>query len=122
MHDYHTTNGADHMNVQDESHLSFWQSALLDKKNHKEVFVYGNFQEMSPEDPSIFAYGRTSESGERWLAVLNFSGTKLEYKLPVSLAREFWACSNYTKGRVQKSLKRSITLQAWEGVLGKCKS
>jgi len=75
----------------------------------------------SPEDPSIFAYGRTSESGERWLVVLNFSGTKLEYELPESLAMEFWACSNYTKGRVHKPLKGSITLEAWEGVLGKCK-
>jgi oligo-1,6-glucosidase len=42
---------------------------LLDRKKHKEAFVYGDFQEISPKDPSIFAYGRTSESGERWLAV-----------------------------------------------------
>lgn len=47
--------------------------------------------------------------------------TKLEYELPESLAMEYWACSNYTKGRVQKPLKGSITLEAWEGVLGKCK-
>jgi hypothetical protein len=51
-----------------------------------------------------------SESSERWLVVLNFSGTKLEYVLPESLAMEFWACSNYTKGRAQKRLKGSITL------------
>lgn len=93
---------------------------------HKEaqVFVYGDFQEISPEDPSIFAYGGTSESGERWLAILNFSGTKLEYQLPESLAMEFWACSNCTRERerAKKPLKGSITLEAWEGVLGKCKS
>jgi hypothetical protein len=53
-----------------------------------EVLVYGDFQEISPEDPNI---GRTSESGERWLVVLNFSGTKLEYKLPESFAMESWA-------------------------------
>ena len=125
MDDYHTINAEDQMKAQDERELSvwqFWQSALLHRKEHKEVFVYGDFQEISPEDPSIFAYGRTSESGERWLVVLNFSGTKLEYKLPESLGMEFWACSNYTKWRVQKPLKGSITLEAWEGVLGKRES
>ena len=124
MDGYRTINVEDQMKAQDERELSvwqFWQNALLHGKEQKEVFVYGDFQETSPEDPSIFAYGRMSESSERWLVVLNFSGTKLGYVLPESLAMEFWACSNYTKGRVQKSLKGSITLQAWEGVLGKCK-
>jgi len=75
MDDYPTVNAEDQMKVQDESQLSawqFWQSALLHRKEHKEVFVYSDFQEISPEGPSIFAYERTSESGERWLVVLNF--------------------------------------------------
>ena len=125
MDDYHTINAKYRMKVQDESELSvwqFWQSALPHREKHKEVFVYGDFQEISPENLNIFAYGRTSENGERWLVVLNFSGTKLEYKLPESLAMECWACSNYTKGRAQKWLKGPITLEAWEGILGKCRS
>ena len=77
MDGYRTINVEDQMKAQDTRELSvwqFWQNALLHRKEHKEVFVYGDFQEISPEDPSIFAYGRTSESGERWLVVLNFSG------------------------------------------------
>jgi hypothetical protein len=43
MGDYHTINAEDQMKVQDESQLSvwqFWQSVLLHRKKHKEVFVY----------------------------------------------------------------------------------
>jgi oligo-1,6-glucosidase len=118
-------NAEDQMKANDKSQLSvwqFWQRGLLDRKEHKEVFVYGDYQEISPEDPSIFAYGRTSETGERWVVLLNFSGKKQEYRLPEALLMEFWACSTYTKGKAQKSLEGLITLEAWEGVLGKCKS
>lgn len=124
MDDYQTINAEDQMKANDENHLSiwqFWQRSLRDRKEHKDVFVYGDYQELSPEHPTVFAYGRTSETGERWLVILNFSGTKQEYQLPETLAMEFWACSTYTSGRADKALGGSITLQPWEGVSGKCK-
>ena len=124
MDDYQTINAESQMKADDEDQLSvwqFWQRGLLDRKEHKEVFVYGDYQEISPVDPNIFAYGRTSESGERWLVILNFSEKKIEYKLPESIAVEFWACSTYTKRKAQKPLEGSIALEPWEGVLGKCK-
>jgi oligo-1,6-glucosidase len=124
MDDYQTINAEDQMKAKDENHLSiwqFWQRSLRDRKEHKDVFVYGDYQELSPEHPSVFAYGRTSETGERWLVILNFSGTKQEYQLPETFAIEFWACSTYTSGRADKALGGSITLQPWEGVSGKCK-
>jgi oligo-1,6-glucosidase len=124
MDDYQTVNAEDQMKANDENQLSvwqFWQRGLLDRKKHKEVFVYGDYQEMSPEDPSVFAYGRTSETGVRWLVILNFSGMKQEYPLPETLVMEFWACSTYTKGKVDKPLQGSIALEPWEGLLGRCK-
>jgi glycosidase len=125
MDDYRTVNAEDQMKTNDDKQLStwqFWQRGLRDKKEHKEIFVYGDYQELSPDDPSVFAYGRTSEIGERWLVILNFSGTKQEYQLPERLVMQFWARSTYTKGRANKALGGSITLQPWEGVLGKCKT
>jgi glycosidase len=125
MDDYQTINAEDQMKASDDNQLSiwqFWQRGLHDRKKRKEVFVYGDYQELSPEDPGVFAYGRTSETGERWLVILNFSRTKQEYQLPETLVMEFWACSTYTKGRADKALRHSIPLEPWEGVLGKCKS
>jgi len=110
-----------HQNDSEElSTWQFWQRGILDRKKHADVFVYGDYQETSPEDPDILAYGRTSESGERWLVVLNFSGKDVEWTLPKTLEVEFWACSTYTKGQPEKPQKGSIPLRAWEGILAKC--
>jgi oligo-1,6-glucosidase len=119
MDDYHTSNAKDQMKVQDESQLSvwqFWQSALLHRSTRKS-------SSMATLKRSRLRIRTLEERVRvvRWLVVWNFSGTKLEYKLPESLAMEFWAYSNYTKGRTQKRLKGPITPKAWEGVLGKCK-
>ncbi|RVX67904.1 hypothetical protein B0A52_08509 [Exophiala mesophila] len=116
-------NAEDQINYDNSDELStwqFWQRGLKDRKEHADVFVYGDFQEISPEEPSIFAYGRTSKSGERWLVVLNFSGTDVEWTLPESLNLEFWACSTYEKAKPDKARQGKITLRPWEGVLGKC--
>jgi len=99
----------------------FWQRGLRDRKEHADVFVYGDYQEISPEDPSIFAYGRTSASGERWLILLNFTGKDVSWTLPKSLAVEFWACSTYTKGKPDKAQSGTVALKPWEGILGKCR-
>jgi len=118
-------NAKDQMDWSDKdnqlSTWQFWQRGIHDRKKHADVFVYGDFQEISPEDPSIFAYGRISQSGERWLVVLNFSGKPVEWTLPESLKVEFWACSNYVKDQPEKPLKGTIPLKPWEGLLAKCK-
>ncbi|ETI22444.1 hypothetical protein G647_06519 [Cladophialophora carrionii CBS 160.54] len=99
----------------------FWQRGIHDRKKHADVFVYGDYQELSPKDPNVLAYLRTSEAGERWLVVLNFSAKDVEWTLPETLAIEFWACSTYTKARPEKPQTGHIALRPWEGVLAKCK-
>ena len=124
MDDYKTINAETQVKKDDEDELSvwqFWRRGLLDRKDHKDVFVYGDYQEISPEDPSVFAYCRTSETGEKWLVVLNFSGMSVEWRMPETLSVDFWACSTYTKGRADKPMSGLIALEPWEGVLGKCK-
>lgn len=124
MDDYKNgINAETQMNWHDDKELStwqFWQRAIHDRKKHADVFVYGDYQEISPEDPDILAYGRTSQSGERWLVILNFSGKDVEWTLPESLKVEFWAGSTYIKGRPDKPQKGTIPLRPWEGILAKC--
>ncbi|KAG9247716.1 trehalose-6-phosphate hydrolase [Calycina marina] len=122
--DYKTVNVEAQMTANDPTNLSvwqFWQRALRDRKERAEVFVYGDFDELDPADPKIYAYTRTSESGEKWLVVLNFSGEEIQWTMPSGIEVEFWPCSNYTKQHVEKPKKSTIPLRPWEGILGKCK-
>ena len=121
--DYKTINAETQMKASGDelSTWQFWERGLKDRKEHADVFVYGDFQEISPEDESIFAYGRTSASGERWLVVLNFSGKEQSWTLPSSLEVDFWACGTYVKGKPEKPRTGAVSLKPWEGILGKCK-
>ncbi|ETS83634.1 hypothetical protein PFICI_05510 [Pestalotiopsis fici W106-1] len=123
MDDYPTINAAAQTKASDDDNLSvwqFWQRGLKDRKEHADVFVYGDFQELSHEHPQVFAYTRTSVQGEKWLVVLNYSGKQVEWYFPEDLKVDFWAASNYTKGRIGKPQTAMVPLKPWEGILGKC--
>lgn len=96
----------------------FWQRGLKDRKEHADVFVYGGFEEVNKDDENVFGYVRTSKEGKKWLVVLNFSGKEQKWMIPTKEV-EFWACSNYTKGRADKAKSGELVLKPWEGVLGK---
>ncbi|KAI0006393.1 glycoside hydrolase family 13 protein [Xylariaceae sp. FL0662B] len=122
--DYETVNVEAQTRAADPDDLSvwqFWQRALGDRKEHADVFVYGDYRELSPEHPAVFAYVRTSTKGERWVVVLNFSGGEIEWTMPDDLEVEVWGRSNYVKGQAEKPASKAVPLKAWEGILGKCK-
>jgi len=122
--DYKTINVEAQMKADDPNDLSvwqFWQRGLYNRKEHADVFVYGDFKELDPKDPKIYAYLRTSEKGEKWLVALNFSGEEIQWTMPSGIEVDFWPCSNYTKDHVEKPKKSKIPLRPWEGILGRCK-
>lgn len=125
MDDYATVNADVQMKHEAEDELSvwqFWQRGLHDRKEHKDVFVYGDFEELAPADENLFAYTRTSMANEKekWLVVLNFSGQEQVYDSPVNV--DFWAAGTYTKSKPDLPSSGKITLRPWEGVLGKVKA
>ncbi len=100
----------------------FWQRCLKNRVEHKEVFVYGDFQDLIPEDPDVYAYVRTSsvDSGEQWLVALNYSGQKQRFTIPEGFELEAWVWGNYaTKTTPKKALEGAVELLEWEGLLGK---
>ena len=119
MDDYETINAETQMNDgSDElSTWQFWERGLKDRKEHADVFVYGDYQEISPDDANVLAYVRTSEAEEKWLVILNFSGKAVEWSLPSKV--DFWACSNYGKGKPDQPREGPLSLKPWEGLLGK---
>lgn len=123
MDDYPSINAETQKNANDPNELSiwqFWQRGLKARKENKRVFVYGDYEELDPEDEDIFAYLRTADNGEHFVVVLNFSGKVRHWTLPSSVSVKSWAAGNYTKGNPEKSLQGGIQLEPWEGLLGKC--
>ncbi|HTC75529.1 MAG TPA: alpha-amylase family glycosyl hydrolase, partial [Edaphobacter sp.] len=61
-----------------------YMRALIALRAHTLAFVYGDFEDLDPQHPHIFAYTRTLGS-EKYLIVENFSSNPLAYTLPNGL-------------------------------------
>lgn len=128
MDDHKTVNAAAQTKFASETELSpwqWWQRALADRKEHKDVFVYGDFEDLSANHEKVYAYGRTSSTDkrERWVVVLNFSGAGQEWAFPGGTEVDYWAATTYGKGRAEdRAVTGVVTLKPWEGLLGKFKA
>ena len=112
----------------------FWERGMKDRKEHKDAFVYGDYEELDHENEAVFAYVRTAaptateakqeqtaeEKGEKWLVVLNWTGKQVEWNVPEGHEIAMWVASTYTKGKPEKG-EKEVKLEAWEGILGLCK-
>ncbi|KAK5010996.1 hypothetical protein LTR28_006436 [Elasticomyces elasticus] len=97
--------------------LQFWKRGLASRKEHKDVFVYGDFHLIDEHHPKIFAYKRTSEK-EAFVVVLNFSKEEVKWTIPADAKIQTWVAGNYTAGNPDKAVEGEITLLPWEGLLG----
>lgn len=102
----------------------WWQRALKDRKEHKDVFVYGDFEDVSKEHEKVYAYMRTSsvDPNEKWVVVLNFSGEEQGgWALPEGVEVGKWVATTYGKNgpEDEKATKGKVVLKPWEGLLGK---
>jgi len=102
----------------DLSVLQFWQRGLENRKQHKDVFVYGDFHLLDEDHPCIFAYKRNSDK-EAFVVVLNFSGKHVEWKIPGNAKVKSWVAGTYGPGQPELATTRTLKLRPWEGALGK---
>lgn len=109
-----------HDKSEDLSVWQFWQRGLAHRKEHADVFVYGDFHVAGPESEDVFAYVKIGKKSGKWLAVLNFSGKDIRWEIPGHIKVEAWMAGNYLKGKPDKTVKGSVTLRPWEGLLGRC--
>jgi oligo-1,6-glucosidase len=61
-----------------------YMRALIALRAHTRAFVYGDYEDLDPQHPHIFAYTRTLGS-EQYLIVENFSSSPVAYTLPNGL-------------------------------------
>lgn len=107
----------------DETVWQFWQAGIRRRKDHANVFVYGDFEELTPDHPNVFAYLRTSfddAPAEKWLVVLNFFGRQTEWYIPSGVKVVSWVCGNYGRGEIFKPKEGMVPLKPWESLLAKC--
>ena len=119
--DYKTVNATAQRTFKEPDQLSvlqYWKRALANRKEHKDVFVYGDYQLLGDSHPTIYAYKRASSS-EAFVTVLNFSGKEVEWAIPEQAKVERWVAGNYTAGAPEKAVSGKVNLRPWEGILGK---
>jgi oligo-1,6-glucosidase len=98
----------------------FWQRCLATRKQHKDVFVYGDFELIDRGHERVFAYVKTGAEAGRWLVVLNFSGDALDWTVPESVRICDWVLGNYSARRPEQATAGAVELRPWEGLLGTC--
>ena len=54
---------------------------MADVRRSSLAFVYGDYKDLDPANPKIFAYTRVN-GAEKYLVVLNFSTDAVTYQLP----------------------------------------
>jgi oligo-1,6-glucosidase len=97
---------------------AFWQRGLACRKENKDVFVYGDFELLDPEDKKVVAYRRWSEENA-FVTVLNFTGDKLSWDGLNDLKVKKWVAGNYDETEIDgKSKSGALELRPWEALLG----
>ncbi|KAF1919872.1 glycoside hydrolase superfamily [Ampelomyces quisqualis] len=99
---------------------AFWKRALASRREHADVFVYGDFEMLDMRDNKVVAFRRWSEK-EGFLTVCNFSGDEVVWGGLGDVEVKKWVAGNYDErgldGReVGKGVK--VELRPWEGLLG----
>lgn len=118
--DYETVNAEAQQKKRKEddglSPLQFWKRGLSNRKQHKDVFVYGDYELLSDDDTPIFAYKRSSAK-EAFVVVLNFCGQEESFTISTGLSVSKWVTTTYN-GSPSQETKGKVTLRPWEGLLG----
>jgi oligo-1,6-glucosidase len=123
--DYPSVNAEAQMSERLDGNLSvrqFWKRGLASRKEHKEAFVYGDFELLGDgddEDDPVFAYKRVGKDSA-WVVVLNFSEGERKWMVSENVEVKQWVAGNYVPGKVEKPLSEELVLQPWEGILGRC--
>jgi oligo-1,6-glucosidase len=101
---------------------AFWKRALENRKKHKDVFVYGDFQVIDQENEKVVAWKRWGES-KAFVTVLNFSGESVTWEglTNEGVKVQKWVAGNYDETELdRRETTGVIVLKPWEGLLGVC--
>lgn len=107
---YQTINAAADRH-QEGSIFEHYQKLIQLRKEH-ELVIWGDYQEIVPEDPQLYVYERSYE-GETWLVVINFYETAATYQDRNRKAASIIS-SNYPDSSVDLS---NLALRSYEAIV-----
>lgn len=99
--------------------FSYWKNCLAFRKEHKDVFVYGGFEILNPDDKDIVAFRRFSKD-ESYITITNFTGKYLDWSGLGKYEIEEWVIGNHPLEQHNKNKGPTLHLRPWEGIIGKC--
>ncbi len=87
-----------------------YTSRLIALRAKTPALIYGDYKDLDPEHPHIFAYLRTLDH-EQYLVVHNFSAQPVEYTLPDNIKAGKIVMDNYGD---KESHGATLHLKGWE--------
>ena len=96
--------------ISDENSIYNYFRQMIALRKKTPAFVYGDYLDLDPNHPSLFAYTRTLAT-DKYLVTLNFSRQPLEYALPDGIVAGELMLSNLG-GREERVA--TIHLEGWE--------
>ncbi|MCJ1477212.1 alpha-glucosidase mal12 [Lambiella insularis] len=87
VHDLYPEINVKQQQTDPKSVLTFWKQMLKMRKEHRDCFVYGEFEMFDPTDEHTITFSKTWE-GERVLVCLNFSGETRNVFVPKGWGNE----------------------------------
>ena len=96
--------------VADPGSIYHYYQQMIGLRTHSPALIYGDYKDLDPQNPSIFAYTRTL-GGKTYIVVLNWSGSALQYTLPGGLVTGELAISNLAGKEEHTAV---LHLKAWE--------
>ncbi|KAL1879171.1 hypothetical protein Daus18300_001750 [Diaporthe australafricana] len=79
-HDSYPVINIEKQSTDDNSVLSFYKKALALRKKHRDIFIYGSFELLDPENEEVFAY-RKRYAGKAAVVALNFTDSTQPFQL-----------------------------------------
>jgi oligo-1,6-glucosidase len=96
---------------EDPNSIYHYYRRLIDLRRKTPALVYGDYKDVDPAHPKIFAYTRTLGK-DTYLVVLNFSSDAISYSLPAGLKAGRLETSNL--GGSEENTN-TLHLKAWDG-------
>jgi oligo-1,6-glucosidase len=96
--------------LSDKGSIYHYFRQMTDVRRSSLAFVYGDYKDLDPANPKIFAYTRVN-GAEKYLVVLNFSTEAVTYKLSAGVKANQLVISNLGK---TDERGETLNLKPWE--------